>query len=573
LDYIRQANLETVRFNRKHPSVLLWSLANESRWSENFAQVLAEVQAADPSRPQVFHDQAWGDSNNGGSTALIANQHYPGPAGPRHVTENALARPVLFGEYFHLSVYNRREVATDPGVRDAWGLALGPMWDEMYRTPGILGGALWSGIDDVFHLPDGRTTGYGPWGLVDGWRREKPEFWHVARAYSPIRLLSWASTGGDGLVLELENRFLFTDLADVRVGWESDEFEGELVGPDLPPGATGTLAFEAPAGQSLLLSFYDPRGVLVAEEFLDRGDSAVDLGVASDAVEGAEAAVRLEKREDGTLAAYAADVELLIDGQTGLIRSLSRAGGVLLSGGPHLVAAPVLADDCKPDYEPSPDPLAEVCVGWALAELSGTVEEGSVVIVARGSNDTASGAFTLRLDAGGGLDVSYDFDLALESLSARRIGVVLDVPRALDIIGWSRRAQWSSYPPDHIGRADGWSPAFYEDFEEPRSPETPPECLWSYDATPQGCNDFRATRRNVSWVELLAEDGRRVHLDGDGEQHARAWVDGSERIRLLVASQSLPTAEPFARDYFAAEITALTKGAPLRGEARFQFPH
>ena len=58
--YILQANMETIHLYRNNPSVIFWSMANESYWNREFAQILEYVKKADPTRPSTFHDQAYG---------------------------------------------------------------------------------------------------------------------------------------------------------------------------------------------------------------------------------------------------------------------------------------------------------------------------------------------------------------------------------------------------------------------------------------------------------------------------------------------------------------------------------
>ena len=109
-DYVLQADMETVHFYRNHPSVIFWSMANESYWNKGFAQVAEYMKKADTTRPFAFHDQAYGGFNNQGSTAPIANIHYPGPGGYQEAAK--IDRPMTYGEYCHLNVYNRSELVT-----------------------------------------------------------------------------------------------------------------------------------------------------------------------------------------------------------------------------------------------------------------------------------------------------------------------------------------------------------------------------------------------------------------------------------------------------------------------------
>jgi beta-galactosidase/beta-glucuronidase len=73
LEYTVQAQLETVVLLRNHPSVVLWSLANESPWTANFNESLASyVRRADSTRPFMF------DGGSGADNSVdVLTVHYP----------------------------------------------------------------------------------------------------------------------------------------------------------------------------------------------------------------------------------------------------------------------------------------------------------------------------------------------------------------------------------------------------------------------------------------------------------------------------------------------------------------
>ena len=113
----------------------------------------------------------------------------------------------------------------------------------MYLSRGCLGGAIWSGIDDIFYLPEGKAVGYGEWGPIDGWRRKKPEYYHMKKAYSPVVIHNTnikTPPKGEPVKLQIENRFDFTDLSECRIEWEiGDETGNEKM--NLIPGNSGIL--------------------------------------------------------------------------------------------------------------------------------------------------------------------------------------------------------------------------------------------------------------------------------------------------------------------------------------------
>jgi hypothetical protein len=265
---IRQLVLESLGQYRNHPSVLMWSMANESQWGPIWDSIRTELNILDPTRPVSFHDQAYGGYNNNGSSSVqIANFHYPGPGGPE-VARN-FDRPLLFGEYCHLNCYNRTETTADPGVREDWGRGLESMFENMYNSRGNLGGAIWSGIDDIFYLPGGNAVGYGEWGPIDGWRRPKPEYWHLKKSYSPVRIgIKYLPVPAPGqpVRLAVENRNLFSNLNEMDIRWKLNNKAG-AASVWAEPGQTGLMVIqperEVGEGDTLKIEIWSPQKFLV----------------------------------------------------------------------------------------------------------------------------------------------------------------------------------------------------------------------------------------------------------------------------------------------------------------------
>lgn len=391
-DYVLQADMETVHFYRNHPSVIFWSMANESYWNKGFAQVAEYMKKADTTRPFAFHDQAYGGFNNQGSTAPIANIHYPGPGGYQEAAKSD--RPMTYGEYCHLNVYNRSELVTDPGIRSDWALALAPMWENMYATDGVLGGSIWSGIDDIFQLPDGNAVGYGAWGPVDGWRRPKPEYWDMKKIYSPVKLHTEALEPARKLVIDVENRYTYTNLNELKIRWTYGKESGMSV-LDVAPQGRGQLVVEVSdpsASNQLSLEFVDPRG-FVADEYL------IPVGEQKQNQVEAPARQRTKVKQDKSrIRIYGKNFTCLVDRSTGMILSVEKDNRQILSGGPWLMALPLTGGGCYPNHNAETPVFNDLCKGWKVTGVEVSEEGQDVRLKVSGSYDGFDGQYDMQCE-------------------------------------------------------------------------------------------------------------------------------------------------------------------------------
>lgn len=558
--YVLQSNMETIQFYRNHPSILFWSMANESYWNKEFAQVEVYVKKADPTRPHTFHDQAYGGFNNQGSTAPIANIHYPGPNGYKVAAKSE--RPMVYGEYCHLNVYNRSELVTDPGIRSDWALALSPTWDNMYKTPGVLGGSIWSGIDDIFQLPNGDAVGYGPWGPIDGWRRPKPEYYDMKKIYSPIRVHTEKLSPARELIVDLENRYTYTDFNELKINWKYGEEQGVSFA-SIAPGQLGRIQIpiETPdKANELYLSFTDPRGFIADEYIIPVGKQ-----VQNELPELLPVATQLKKRADKYYIT-GKNFTCEVSRTTGQVLSLKRGKQEILNGGPWLMALPLNGGGCYPNHNANTPLFNDICTEWNVVEIDAKKVADDVVISVKGSYKEFEGSYTLHINASGELAVTYSFN-ALADVNPRQWGLVFEAPISFNKTFWRRDGLWSVYPEDHISRPVGEADLFYSGLPSHIDPRVEPAWSWSMDYNELGSNDFRSTRRNIWYAGLVSPDGNKVTTISNGQQHWRSWLE-KDRIRFLIADFVTAGNEMFLDSYYAPFRKPLKTGDRIEGTIR-----
>ena len=582
LSSVLQAAVEMVIRDRSRASVIQWSLGNELLVDQHLmiAHRLA-MKHLDSSRPYL--------TDGSGIQMPIRNDHY---TSIRHFYVYAASPvPVMQGEWGHVNCYNRQEIYTDPGVRDIWAYGVAEKWNKMVAIPAVLGGSIWTGVDEMFLMPDGTFTGWGQWGFLDIWRRKKPEYWHFKKIFTPIYLPDTSLSvpgAGQPLHIPVENRHSFSDLKEIRFDWALGAEEG-TASTSLVPGAKGVLKIPLPAGVTdgtLELKAYNHEGLLLDAWRIGVGNAPekpaptrpaqkVELLKGRDhhVVRCGEFAWEINTRTGKLVAASVKGKRFTLNGPELMILPLSGepmniitgGRGGMFGGGP--VLKPLLADTKMEQWVKDPTPLTATCSGWTATSVQAREAAGCVEVRVDGVYREAEGRFVMRFTEDGAVDVQYDFKVnkALMAnhsvpsigiikgmLKPRQLGLVFDLPDKFDTLAWRRQSQWTYYPEGHIGRPEGSARPFPGTPVCKGSPfyRSEPTWPWPQDCTPMGSADFRSTKANIYEASVTRVDGVGVRVVSDGSQHVRAWVDGSTR-RLLVSDVNCEGSLP---DFFKPRV-------------------
>ena len=433
-----------VERDKNHPSVIMWSLGNESWTGRNLERMYRYAKDRDPGRPVHYEhcpDGRWSDVYSRmyasqAETDLIGRREEPA-RGVDPVQDAARREaPFLLCEYAHA-------MGNGPG-----GLT---EYQELFEAhPRCQGGFVWEWIDHGLRTRDeqGREFfGYGgdfgeelhdgnfvADGLLFPDRTPSPGLHEFAKVIEPVRI-----TGTPDGRLRVTNLHEVLDLGHLRFPWtvEEDGVEVESGELDLPHVAAGeSVEFDLPAkAGSDAETWLTVRAVLAGDEPWAQTGHEIGWGQ-----------VRLVERPRG--AALPGSGAVALDRVRGVLTEL--AG--LTVDGPRLDAWRAPTDNDRIPHDSAADAWRAI----GLHRLRHRVvdvrdQDGGVVVRTRTAPAALDAGFlsTMRWVplAGGGLllDVSVQPEGEWPA-PIPRLGLVWSLPAELDDVTWYGGGPGEAYP-------------------------------------------------------------------------------------------------------------------------------
>ncbi|MEI7025587.1 glycoside hydrolase family 2 TIM barrel-domain containing protein, partial [Paenibacillus sp. y28] len=201
-----------VERDRNHPSIIIWSLGNESGYGPNHDAMAEWVRQADTTRP--IHYERAADA----PVVDIVSSMYPPLEDVIAEGEKDDERPYLLCEFAHAmgnSVGNLQEY-----------------WDAVYKYPRLLGGMIWEWTDHGIRqkTPEGEEWfayggDFGDYphsgtfcldGLLFPDRKPKASVLEVKKVFEPVKVEALDVQSG---VIRIHNRYDFLSLGHLAASW------------------------------------------------------------------------------------------------------------------------------------------------------------------------------------------------------------------------------------------------------------------------------------------------------------------------------------------------------------------
>ncbi|MFE9649532.1 glycoside hydrolase family 2 TIM barrel-domain containing protein [Streptomyces sp. NPDC006365] len=447
--------------DKNHPSVIIWSLGNESDYGANHDAAAGWVRRHDPTRPLQYEGAAkldWSDETV--ASDIVCPMYAPIEDCVAHALSGKQTKPLIQCEYSH-AMGNSNGTLADH-------------WAAIESTPGLQGGFIWEFWDHgiLQRVNDGRPAGRAGVGLYDNgvaapghrWayggdfgetihdgafiadgvvfpdRTPKPAMYEHREIAAPVRL-----TYDQGVLL-VHNRQHFRTLEWLTAEWH-------LVRADGDPPTTLCTPAELPdvlprESAAVPLPFPLPESPESEAWLTLRVTTAGDEAWAPRGTEVCLPQVRLGSTETTAAPVPAAGPSAEVDDE-----------GLLVH--PMLASPPVLSLWRAPTDNDEIGGMAARWRDWGLDALIRKVvdvrrEGAGVTVVA----EYATGGGTVRHEqlitpVAGGLRIEETAELPDTLDDVARVGTVFETIAGFDLLEWHGQGPWESYPDRSAGAPVG----------------------------------------------------------------------------------------------------------------------
>ncbi len=468
--------------DKNHPSIIMWSLGNESGYGPNHDAAAGWLRGFDPSRPLIYASadaDMYHRPGTGRSVSdILTSGYYPIGTMEKWMREHkdADGRPVILNEYSHAMGNSNGCLA------ECWKLF------EKYRENGMQGGFIWEWADHglVNTLPDGRK--YWAYGgdfgdepndanfVIDGlnWpdRSPHPAMHEVKYLQRPAAVTRIDAKNRRILV---ENRQDFLSMENLRGTWELQVDWKTLQCGELPRMTTAPRAREwvdigwdrnlVSDGVNAFLNLqftarHDFPGVEKGEVLawdqmrIQKGSRALPSKGNS------KNSVHLEEGHDRTLVS-AGDFSASFEHQLGRLVSLRRDENEFFASGPvlQLWRAPTDNDGLKLWTDQEKKPMGRwLALGLDRLQLklmkfsARLLNDGTVRVVSehaasgRDQWDDALHRMRWTFYGDGSVELDNDVHLGRDLLDIPRVGIVMALAPGFEQVEWLGLGPWENYP-------------------------------------------------------------------------------------------------------------------------------
>lgn len=466
---------EMVQNHRNHPSVIIWSIGNENVFGNNFVESYQWVKENDNTRPIIYSYP--GQVPDSLKIYEILSMHYPswrGDVNQYGITINKFEyaeMPALYDEWAHVACYNNYELKEDPNVRNFWGQSLDSMWTYVFEADGGLGGAIWCMLDETFMLPEdlpgfndwwgildkniipatymGPCVGYGEWGIIDTWRRKKPEFWGAKKAYSPTKIYIKQIDdfqSNKELKIPVHNRFDHTNFNELKITWKYANQSGELDKVNLEPHQKGEIVFpenDWKEDEKLHISFYQNDTMLVDQYNIQLGKRAVELPVC-------KTGDLVVKQMEGLISITGNDFVLDVNKSTGLIENVRINDELVIKSGPYIN---LRLPGERIQY--STIAMKDYAENWKCEDFKFDINNGIATLHTEGKYQSLKTQFTIQIDENGVFNIAYKVENSIDGINIQESGLKFITGNSFEKLAWERNSYFTAYPENDLGSANG----------------------------------------------------------------------------------------------------------------------